>query len=81
VALISGSGHGFKFLPRIGFYIALMIEGKLPDEFAEKWKWRPGQEWEKPILREGTLVSKDFEETEGWAGSARHGPMAHTWGN
>jgi hypothetical protein len=76
-----GSGHGFKFLPRIGYYIALMLEGTLPAEFAEKWKWRPGQEWKQHRHTERTLEGKDFEETHGWANSAHHGPMAHTWGN
>lgn len=68
-------------MPRIGYYIALTLEGKLPSEFAEKWKWRPGQNWKEESRTERTLVGKDFEETEGWTGSARHGPMAHTWGN
>ena len=76
-----GSAHGFKFLPRIGHYIALMLEDKLPDEFAGKWKWRPGMEWTEEKDVPWTLVGKDFEETEGWVGSARHSVMAHTWGN
>ena len=80
-----GSGHGFKFLPRIGYYIALLLENKLCAEFADEWKWRAGQEWKQhihgdPMVAE-TLEPKDFDETEGWVGSARHGPMAHTWGN
>lgn len=81
VGLRIGSAHGFKFLPRIGYYIALMLEGTLPAEFAEKWKWRPGQKWKDHPHTERTLKGKDFEETEGWANSAHHGPMAHTWGN
>ena len=58
-----------------------MMEGKLPPEFAEKWKWRPGLEWKEEKDSQWTLVGKDFEETEGWVGSARHSVMAHTWGN
>lgn len=58
-----------------------MLEGKLPSEFAERWKWRPGAIWKESVCHERTLVGKDFEDTEGWIGSARHGPMAHTWGN
>jgi sarcosine oxidase/L-pipecolate oxidase len=76
-----GSGHGFKFLPRIGYYIALMLEDKLPAEFVEKWKWRPGQNWIPRAHSNEDVGGKDFEDAEGWAGSARHGPMAHTWGN
>ena len=76
-----GSAHGFKFLPRIGYYIALMLEDKLPGEFKQKWQWRPGTEWKEHEATEWTLVGKDLEETEGWEGGARHGVMAHTWGN
>jgi len=79
--LISGSHHGFKFLPRIGHYIALMIEGKLPSEFSDCWKWRPGLEWKTDVEREGVLLGKNFEELDGWEGSAHHGVMSHTWGN
>jgi glycine/D-amino acid oxidase-like deaminating enzyme len=45
-----GSGHGFKFLPRIGHYIALMLEGKLPARFSDKWKWRPGLKWDVHLI-------------------------------
>lgn len=76
-----GSQHGFKFLPRIGHYIALMMEGKLTKEYADCWKWRPGQKWKEEAEGEGVLSGKNFDDLEGWAGSARHGPMAHTWGN
>ena len=77
-----GSAHGFKFLPRIGYYIALMLEGKLPTEYADKWRWRPGQErkWHDSDT-EWTLVGKDLKDAEGLEGSARHGIMANTWGN
>jgi hypothetical protein len=75
-------------MPRIGHYIALMLEGKLPAEYADSWKWRPGLAcsseqagWHFDVTSEGVLPGKDFEELEGWAGSARHGVMAHTWGN
>jgi hypothetical protein len=59
-----------------------MLEGKLPAEFAEKWKWRPGQPVEEIHPDEPLrLLALEFEETDGGAGSARPGPMAHTWGN
>jgi hypothetical protein len=58
-----------------------MLEDKLPDEFKEKWKWRPGMVGKEPEETQWTLVGKDFDETEGWEGSAKHGLMAHTWGN
>ena len=68
-------------MPRIGHYIALMLEGKLPSEYAERWKWRPGLKWKVDVEAEGVLLGKHFEELGGWAGSAHHGVMAHTWGN
>ena len=58
-----------------------MLEDELPIEFKEKWKWRPEQKRKEIARHERTLVGKDLEEAEGWVGSARHGPMAHTWGN
>ena len=58
-----------------------MLEGRLPAEFADKWKWRAGQKWNHPPRTKYTLEGKDYEETEGWTDSAQHGPMAHTWGN
>jgi hypothetical protein len=58
-----------------------MLKGKLPPEIADCWKWRPGLEWDDDVAAEGKLVGKQFEELEGWAGSARHGIIAHTWGN
>jgi len=58
-----------------------MLENKLPPEFAERWKWRSELSWKQETPTEGTLVGKDFDEVEGWAGSARHGVMRHTWGN
>jgi hypothetical protein len=58
-----------------------MLEDELPVEFGEKWKWRPEQKWKEIVRHERMLVGKDLEEAEGWKGSARHGSMAHTWGN
>ena len=58
-----------------------MLGNELPSEFAEKWKWRPGTKETEKANTEWTLPGSDWEETEGWDGSARHGLMAHTWGN
>ena len=76
-----GSHHGFKFLPCIGHYIAMMLEGKLVPELADTWKWRPGLTWSEDVEGEAILPVKDFKELKGWELSARHGVMAHTWGN
>ncbi|KAM0286722.1 hypothetical protein ACHAQH_000742 [Verticillium albo-atrum] len=36
----AGSGHGFKFLPIIGDKIVDCVEGRRPEAFDEKWRWR-----------------------------------------
>jgi hypothetical protein len=38
-------------------------------------------EWKTDVEREGVLLGKNFEELDGWEGSAHHGVMSHTWGN
>lgn len=58
-----------------------MLENKLPDEFKDKWRWRPGQARKESGHANVSCGGKDFEETEGWVGGAHHGIMAHTWGN
>ena len=34
-----GSFHGWKFLPVLGKYVVLMLEGNLDPSLAEKWAW------------------------------------------
>ncbi|EEY22005.1 conserved hypothetical protein [Verticillium alfalfae VaMs.102] len=36
----AGSGHGFKFLPIIGDHIVDCVEGRRPEAFDDKWRWR-----------------------------------------
>lgn len=40
VVASGGSGHGFKFLPIIGRYVADLIESKLGSEYEKRWAWR-----------------------------------------
>jgi len=60
-----------------------MLEGGLPSEYAEKWKWSAERirEQKHSALTERTFAGKDLEETDGWKGGAKHGLLAHTWGN
>lgn len=46
-----GSFHGWKFLPNIGSYVVRMIEGTLPDPWAELWRIG-GTPSEDPIHRD-----------------------------
>lgn len=53
------SGHGFKFLPTIGSYIADALEGK---ERGTKKEWQlRDREWRKDVTRPGDVV-KDLTE-------------------
>ncbi|PNH59678.1 hypothetical protein VD0002_g7891, partial [Verticillium dahliae] len=36
----AGSGHGFKFLPIIGDHVVDCVEGRRPEAFDDKWRWR-----------------------------------------
>lgn len=54
-----GSGHGFKFLPTIGSYIADAFEGK---EWGVGKEWQMRQrEWKRDVTRPGDVV-KDLRE-------------------
>lgn len=54
---VGGSGHGFKYIPIIGSYIADCLEGKLEARMAHGWRWRPE-----------TAVDRDWKDLQG-----RHG--------
>lgn len=59
------SGHGYKFLPNIGFYIRQRMEGTLSGALSEKWKWRDSDwindklDWRVQNLR---IPLEDIEE-------------------
>ena len=37
-----GSGHAFKFLPVMGKYVAMLLDGNLPREYQQRWQWKQG---------------------------------------
>lgn len=39
------SGHGYKFLPNIGKYIAQRMEGALDAHWSNAWRWRESVQW------------------------------------
>ncbi|KAM0331641.1 hypothetical protein ACHAQA_003320 [Verticillium albo-atrum] len=45
----AGSGHGFKFLPIIGDKIVDCVEGRRPEAFDEKWRWRGAERKEDDV--------------------------------
>ncbi|OJJ62980.1 hypothetical protein ASPSYDRAFT_55693 [Aspergillus sydowii CBS 593.65] len=63
-----GSGHGFKFMPIIGKYIADMLEGKLDRQYAELWKWRFGATPVKTGKEPHPWPQRDLGELDGWRG-------------
>ncbi|CAI7628190.1 unnamed protein product [Penicillium glandicola] len=57
------SGHSFKLLPNIGKHVVELIEGSLPPDMADAWKWRPGGDALKS--RRGA-PAKDLADMPGW---------------
>ena len=53
------SGHGFKFLPTIGKYIADAYEGK-PSGLRKEWQWST-RKWRRDATRPGDVV-KDLDD-------------------
>lgn len=54
------SGHGFKFLPTIGGYIADAFEGR-ERGCKKEWRWGPSRKWRSDPTRPGDEV-KDLRE-------------------
>ncbi|KAI9923942.1 hypothetical protein ASPWEDRAFT_170422 [Aspergillus wentii DTO 134E9] len=52
-----GSGHGFKFLPVLGRFVADRVES-IPSDMLQRWQWRQLREGEKPF----NVLMKGFED-------------------
>lgn len=61
---VGGSAHGFKFLPVVGKYVVQSIEGRLDEDMAAKWRWRPGANLEGPCPHVTALI--ELSEIPGW---------------
>lgn len=61
---LGGSAHGFKFLPVFGKYVVQSIEGKLDENMATKWRWRPGASLEGPCPHVTSLI--ELSGIQGW---------------
>lgn len=55
-------------MPIIGKYVADMLEGKLPEEYAELWKWRFGATPPKTGKEPHPWPQRDLGELDGWKG-------------
>ncbi|KAK3185733.1 hypothetical protein K4F52_005598 [Lecanicillium sp. MT-2017a] len=64
----AGSGHGFKFMPIIGKYVADMLEGKLAQDYADLWGWRFGETPKKTGKEPHPWPARDLGELDGWKG-------------
>ncbi|KAK2767525.1 hypothetical protein FQN54_003682 [Arachnomyces sp. PD_36] len=63
------SGHTFKLLPNIGKHVVELIEGSLPKDLADAWKWRPGS---GSALKSGRAApAKDLADMPGWKHGAK----------
>ncbi|KDQ51628.1 hypothetical protein JAAARDRAFT_163427 [Jaapia argillacea MUCL 33604] len=57
----AGSGHTFKNLPVVGKYVADCVEGNLPSDLREAWRWRPDRVRDFPPLER-----VDIKSMHGW---------------
>ncbi|KAK4124534.1 fructosyl amino acid oxidase [Parathielavia appendiculata] len=58
------SGHSFKLLPVIGKHVVELVEGRLADDLAAAWRWRPGQGDARKSIR--AAPAKDLADMPGW---------------
>jgi hypothetical protein len=56
--------HSFKVLPNIGKHIVELLEDRLPQDFADAWRWRPGQGDALKSTR--AARAKDLADMPGW---------------
>lgn len=56
--------HTFKLLPVIGKYVVELLEGRLSDEMAHAWRWRPGTGDARKSTR--AAQAKDLADMPGW---------------
>ncbi|KAF3937945.1 hypothetical protein ABW19_dt0201625 [Dactylella cylindrospora] len=61
-----GSGHAFKFLPVLGEKVADAVEGKLEEEFKEKWRFRDAVEG-PVVTKDGSRNGPEMVELKGLA--------------
>ncbi|KAJ4181901.1 hypothetical protein NW759_017163 [Fusarium solani] len=62
------SGHTFKLLPNIGKHVVELLEGTLPQQLAESWRWRPGGD---ALKSRRAAPAKDLADMPGWKHDAR----------
>ncbi|OAL05184.1 sarcosine oxidase [Phaeosphaeriaceae sp. SRC1lsM3a] len=67
----AGSGHGFKFMPVIGKYVADLIEGKMSEDYVDLWKWRFGSVPPRTGKEPHPYPQRDLGELDGWKGRNR----------
>ncbi|KAI0484581.1 fructosyl amino acid oxidase [Xylariaceae sp. FL0804] len=59
------SGHSFKLLPNIGKHVVELLEGRLADDLAHAWRWRPGVGGD-PLKSRRAAPAKDLADMPGW---------------
>lgn len=64
VVATGDSGQTFKMFPVVGKQVVDLIEGKLPHDRKDLWRWRPGT-GDNGTGR-GGLDPKDLKDVEGW---------------
>ncbi|KAK7955319.1 fructosyl peptide oxidase [Apiospora saccharicola] len=59
------SGHSFKLLPSIGKHVVELLEGRLAEDLAQAWRWRPGEGGD-PLQSRRAAPAKDLADMPGW---------------
>lgn len=59
--------HSFKILPNVGKHVVEMVEGRLPEDMAEAWRWGRGGDARKSTR---AAPPQDLADLPGW----RHDP-------
>ncbi|KAF2852296.1 fructosyl amino acid oxidase [Plenodomus tracheiphilus IPT5] len=58
------SGHSFKLLPNIGKHVVELLEGRLAEDLAYAWRWRPGTG--DALKSRRAARAKDLTDLPGW---------------
>jgi sarcosine oxidase/L-pipecolate oxidase/L-saccharopine oxidase len=60
------SGHGYKFLPNIGKYISLKLQGNLDEESSDRWKWKANPEFPTQFQNRAKREHFDIKDVKEW---------------
>lgn len=60
------AGHGYKFLPNIGKYITLKLEGKLDKDINQRWSWNENPIWPTQFVSRAKREHVNVKNIDWW---------------